>query len=285
MKPAYLKKRAIRHFIKAALHEDVGEGDHTTLASIPAKTKQKARLIVKSEGVLAGVELAKEIFKQVDPRLKIIVHIRDGERVKPGDIAFEVHGHARSILTSERLVLNCMQRMSAIATTTSRYVEAIRGTGAGLLDTRKTTPNFRLPEKWAVYIGGGNNHRYGLYDMILLKDNHVDYAGGITKALNHTHRYLMKLNKRLKVEIETRSLDEVKEVLQYGKVHRIMLDNMDADTIRKAVALIGNTCETEASGGISLETIRTIAETGVHYISVGALTHSAGSMDMSLKAF
>lgn len=285
VKPTYLKKRTIRHFIKDALLEDVGEGDHTTLASIPAKTKQKARLIVKSEGILAGVELAKDIFKQVDPRLKIVVLLKDGASVKPGDIAFEVHGHARSILTSERLVLNCMQRMSAIATITNRYVQKIKGTGTVLLDTRKTTPNFRLPEKWAVHIGGGSNHRFGLYDMILLKDNHVDYAGGITKALHHTHRYLKKLGKRIKVEIETRTLEEVQEVLNYGKVHRIMLDNMDIETMRKAVAIIGTTCETEASGGITMENIRSIAETGVNFISVGALTHSAGSMDMSLKAF
>jgi nicotinate-nucleotide pyrophosphorylase (carboxylating) len=285
VKPGYLHKKLIRQFIRTALAEDVGDGDHSSIASIPRKARQKAKLIVKSEGILAGVEMAKQIFKQVDTQLKVHVFLRDGSTVKPGDIAFEVHGHARSILTAERLVLNCMQRMSAIATLTQSYAKQIEGTGAQLLDTRKTTPNFRIAEKWAVLIGGGSNHRFGLYDMIILKDNHIDFAGGIPQAIHHTHKYLKKLGKRLKVEVETRNLEEVKQVLEQGKVHRIMLDNMSTQMMREAVKLINKTVETEASGGINLQNIREVALTGVDYISVGALTHSAGSMDMSLKAF
>lgn len=285
MKPAYLKKKHIRLFIKSALHEDVGEGDHSSLAVVPPKKKHQAKLIIKGEGVLAGVELSKYIFKQVDPRLKMNIYCQDGDRVKYGDIAFEVFGSARSILTAERLVLNCMQRMTAIATTTSEYKAVILDTSAKLLDTRKTTPNFRLPEKWAVLIGGGENHRYGLYDMIILKDNHIDFSGGIEPAILHTQKYLKKLNRNIKVEIETRNLEEVKQVLHIGKVHRIMLDNMDVDMMKEAVRMINKRYETEASGGVNLNSIRNIALTGVDYISVGALTHSAGSVDMSLKAF
>ncbi len=285
MKPGYLHKKYIRQFIRQALAEDVGEGDHSSIASIPKKARQKARLIVKSEGILAGVELARQIFKQVDPQLKFVVLLKDGSQVKYGDIAFEVHGHARSILTSERLVLNCMQRMSAIATLTRQFARQIEGTGAQLLDTRKTTPNFRIAEKWAVLIGGGSNHRFGLYDMIILKDNHIDFAGGIPQAVHHTHKYLKKLGKRLKVEVETRTIDEVKQVLEQNKVHRIMLDNMSPQMMKEALKLINKSIETEASGGVTLQNVREIALTGVDYISVGALTHSAGSMDMSLKAF
>lgn len=285
MRPHYITPESLSTFIKNALAEDVGDGDHTSLASIPAEAKNKARLIVKGEGVLAGVELAGLIFNQVDPTLEFKKHISDGTKVKNGEIAFEVSGSARAILTSERLVLNCMQRMSGIATYTSQLVTLLAGTTTRLLDTRKTTPNFRMMEKWAVVIGGGVNHRYGLFDMILLKDNHVDYAGGISNAIKNTHEYLKKTGKDLKIEIETRNLKEVDEVLICGGVHRIMLDNMDNETMKKAVSMIAGKYEVEASGGVTEKTIRGIAETGVDFISVGALTHSAGSMDMSLKAF
>lgn len=275
----------LEKFIKDALEEDLrGEGDHTTLASIPARAKDKARLLVKDKGILAGVELAKQIFAAVDPKIKIEVLIEDGAKIKKGQIAFYAEGKSRSLLTAERLVLNCMQRMSGIATKTHRFVEEVKGTNAKVLDTRKTTPNMRAIEKWAVRIGGGHNHRMGLYDMIMLKDNHVDFCGGIEQAILKTRKYLKNNKLDIKVEIETRSLDEVEQVLAIGQVDRIMLDNFTPARIKKALKLINKRFETEASGGITLETIRKYAETGVDYISVGALTHSYNSLDLSLKA-
>lgn len=285
MKPTYLTQQSISEFIARALAEDVGDGDHSSLAAIPADAQNQARLLIKGEGILAGVELAGYIFKAVDPSLQVEVLLQDGTPVKYGDIGLTVKGKAQSILTAERLVLNCMQRMSGIATYTHSLVQLIEGTGAKLLDTRKTTPNFRLMEKWAVVIGGGHNHRFGLYDMIMLKDNHVDYAGGIRQAITATHRYLQEKGKDLQIEVETRTLQEVREALETGGIHRIMLDNMTPAMMREAVQLIGGRYETEASGGITEKTIRAVAETGVDYISVGALTHSTGSMDISLKAY
>lgn len=285
MRPAYITDQFVKQFITAAFAEDVGDGDHSTLASISAAAKSKARLWVKQDGILAGVELAELIFKHFDPDLSVTVELRDGSPVKKGDVAFIVEGSARSILTSERLVLNCMQRMSGIATLTGHLTGLIRGTKARLLDTRKTTPNFRMPEKWAVLIGGGLNHRIGLYDMVMLKDNHVDMAGGVEKAIIQTKEYLRATKKKLRIEIETRNLEEVEEVVRVGGVDVIMLDNMSVDDIKKAVALIDGKYQTEASGGITEETIRNVAESGVDFISVGALTHSVKSMDLSLKAF
>ncbi|MDX5423347.1 MAG: carboxylating nicotinate-nucleotide diphosphorylase [Hymenobacteraceae bacterium] len=285
MKPTYLTEKSISEFIALALAEDVGDGDHSSLASIPADAQNQARLLVKGEGVLAGVELAGYIFKAVDPDLQVEVLLQDGAQVKHGDVALTVKGKAQSILTAERLVLNCMQRMSGIATYTHHLTQLIKGTKAKLLDTRKTTPNFRMMEKWAVLIGGGHNHRFGLFDMVILKDNHVDYAGGIREAITATQRYLKEKGKDLRIEVETRNLEEVKEALETGGIHRIMLDNMTPDMMREAVALIGGKFETEASGGITEETIRAVAECGVDYISVGALTHSIKSMDLSLKAY
>ncbi|HXA01550.1 MAG TPA: carboxylating nicotinate-nucleotide diphosphorylase [Cytophagaceae bacterium] len=281
----YLTESAITEFIDLAIREDVGDGDHSALASIPADAQNKARLIIKGEGIVAGIEMAEKIFKRVDAGLKMEVTIPDGVSVKYGDIAFTVSGNARSILTSERLVLNCMQRMSGIATATNELKGLIRHTQAKLLDTRKTTPNFRIMEKWAVAIGGGGNHRFGLFDMIILKDNHVDYAGGVEKAIKATHSYLSSAGRNLKIEIEIRNLEEVNQVLAIGGVDRIMLDNMSIEMLRKAVELINHRFETEASGGINKKNIVKVAETGVDYISVGALTHSSQSMDMSLKAF
>lgn len=285
MRPAYITDLFLHQFITSAFAEDVGDGDHSTLASIPASATRKARLLVKHDGIIAGVDLAEIIFRHFDPLLKVTVSISDGQPVKKGEVAFIVEGSARSILTCERLVLNCMQRMSGIATYTRYLSGLIAGTQAKLLDTRKTTPNFRLLEKWAVIIGGGLNHRIGLYDMIMLKDNHVDMAGGIAQAINQTKEYLRATKKNLRIEIETRNLQEVQEVVQTGGVDVIMLDNMSPADMRKAVALIAGKYQTEASGGITEETIRTVAETGVDFISVGALTHSIKSMDLSLKAF
>ena len=285
MKPSYITEAFLKSFITAALQEDVGDGDHSSLAAIPEDATSRARLMVKDTGVLAGIELAWKIFHHVDKDLSIEVHLTDGSEIKPGDIAFTVSGSARSILTSERLVLNTLQRMSGIATKTQHLVNLVKGTKSKLLDTRKTTPNFRLPEKWAVAIGGGHNHRIGLYDMIMLKDNHIDMAGGIKKAIHRTNDYLRATNKKLKVEIETRNLAEVREVLDIGMVDIIMLDNMSVDTMKEALKLIGGKYQTEASGGITEETIRNVAECGVDFISVGALTHSVRSLDLSLKAF
>lgn len=275
----------MHQFITSAFAEDVGDGDHSTLAAIPATAQSKARLLVKQDGVLAGVELAQSIFKHFDSTLVVEVLLLDGAQVKKGDVALTVKGLARSILTTERLVLNCMQRMSAIATLTTHLTSLITGTKAQLLDTRKTTPNFRLLEKWAVRIGGGANHRIGLYDMIMLKDNHIDMAGGIENAIIQTKEYLRATKKNLEIEVETRNLDEVKEVMRVGSVHVIMLDNMPVDKLREAVKLIDGKYKTEASGGITEDTIRAVAETGVDFISVGALTHSVKSIDLSLKAY
>jgi nicotinate-nucleotide pyrophosphorylase (carboxylating) len=281
----YLTENAIQEFIDLAIREDVGDGDHSALAAIPADARNKAHLIIKGEGIVAGVAMAEKIFHRIDPGLKIEIIIADGNDVSYGDIAFTVSGNARSILTSERLVLNCMQRMSGIATATKELNRLIGHTKAKLLDTRKTTPNFRIMEKWAVTIGGGQNHRFGLFDMIILKDNHVDYAGGVENAIKATHEYLASVGKELKIEIETRTLDEVKQVLANGGVDRIMLDNMSIEMLRQAVELINHKYEVEASGGINKKNIARVAETGVDFISVGALTHSSQSMDMSLKAF
>jgi nicotinate-nucleotide pyrophosphorylase (carboxylating) len=285
VKPTYLTEKSISEFISLALAEDIGDGDHSSLASIPADAQNQARLLVKGDGILAGVEMAGYIFEAVDPQLEVEVLLKDGSKVKYGDVALTVKGKAQSILTAERLVLNCMQRMSGIATYTDYLTGLINGTGAKLLDTRKTTPNFRIMEKWAVLIGGGHNHRFGLFDMVILKDNHVDYAGGIREAITATQQYLKNKGKDLRIEVETRNLDEVQQVLDTGGIHRIMLDNMTPDMMREAVAMIAGRYETEASGGITETTIRSVAECGVDYISVGALTHSIKSMDLSLKAF
>jgi nicotinate-nucleotide pyrophosphorylase (carboxylating) len=279
-----LDKQVIHQFIKGALAEDVGDGDHTSLATIPGNTTGKAKLLVKDHGILAGVELAVEIFNQVDPSLKVSLFMHDGDKIKPGDIAFEVEGDAKNILTAERLVLNCMQRMSGIATKTHELVELLAGTKAKALDTRKTTPGLRYLEKWAVRIGGGVNHRFGLYDMILIKDNHVDYSGGIRQAIENTKQYLKEKNKHLDIEIEVRNLDELEEALQTGGINRILLDNFNYEDMRKAVARINGAYATEASGGITTANIREYAECGVDYISMGGLTHSVKSLDLSLKA-
>lgn len=265
--------------------EDVGDGDHSSMASIPPDAKSRARLLVKDSGVLAGIELAWKIFHFADKELRVEINLADGSDIKNGDIALTVSGSSRSILMTERLVLNTMQRMSGIATKTRGLVNLIKGTKCQILDTRKTTPNFRLPEKWAVIIGGGYNHRIGLYDMIMLKDNHIDMAGGIKEAIKRTNDYLRDTNKKLKIEVETRTLEEVKAVLDVGNIDIIMLDNMSNETMREAVKMIDGKYKTEASGGITEQNIRSVAECGVNYISVGALTHSVKSLDLSLKAF
>jgi nicotinate-nucleotide pyrophosphorylase (carboxylating) len=285
VKPPYITPQFLKQFIDSALAEDIGDGDHSTLASIPKNAKSRARLLVKEDGLLAGVALAKEIFNQFDPTLKVEQVLEDGTWVAKGDIAFTVEGSSRSILTTERLVLNCMQRMSGIATHTQKLVALVAGTKAKLLDTRKTTPNFRLLEKWAVVIGGGQNHRIGLYDMIMLKDNHIDMAGGIEQAISRTKEYLRATNRNLKIEIETRTLAEVEEVIRVGEVDVIMLDNMSVHEMQQCVWLINGRYKTEASGGITESTLRSVAECGVDFISVGALTHSVKSLDLSLKAF
>lgn len=285
MKPAYLTPQAIHEFIAAALAEDIGPGDYSSLAAIPADKLGQAKLLLKDEGIIAGVEMAGHIFKAVDPRLEVEFLVEDGDQVKEGDIGLIVRGPAASILSAERLVLNCMQRMSAIATKTHRLNQLIAHTKAKLMDTRKTTPNFRLMEKWAVHIGGGVNHRFALYDMVMLKDNHVDFAGGIQQAISQTRSYLDKNGLNLKIEIETRSLYEVSQVLKVGGVDYIMLDNMEFETMREAVRMIDGKYKTEASGGITEDTLAAVAECGVDYISMGALTHSVSSLDISLKAF
>ncbi|NDW17301.1 carboxylating nicotinate-nucleotide diphosphorylase [Dysgonomonas sp. 216] len=284
-RPSYVTDDSLYHFIREAITEDVGDGDHSTLASVPADLQHKAKLLIKDDCILAGVDLAIEIFRFYDKNLKVEVRKKDGDLVKKGDIAFVVSGSAQSILTTERLVLNCMQRMSGIATYTNEMVKLLDGTKTKILDTRKTSPNFRMCEKWAVYIGGATNHRFGLFDMIMLKDNHNDYAGGITKAVQSTVEYLKNQNKQLKIEVETRNIDEVKEALSTNAVDIIMLDNMSIDEMKEAVALIGNSALTEASGNINHKTIRAVAETGVDYISSGATIYSASIKDMSLKAF
>ncbi|MEP2670847.1 MAG: carboxylating nicotinate-nucleotide diphosphorylase [Cyclobacteriaceae bacterium] len=284
-RPPYLTKEALTTFISSALAEDIGEGDHSSLAAIPANATNKAKLLVKDDGIIAGLELAEKIFHHYDPNLSITFEKKDGDNMKKGEVAFVVEGSSRSLLSTERLVLNCMQRMSGIATYTHRLCKLIEGTSAQVMDTRKTTPNFRLPEKWAVLIGGGLNHRYALYDMIMLKDNHIDMAGGIENAINNTKAYLAKENKKLKIEVETRTLEEVKEVLRVGGADVIMLDNMSPPLMKEAVAIINGQCKTEASGGITELTLRAVAECGVDFISVGALTHSVKSLDLSLKVF
>lgn len=284
MELPYLTSKNINAFIKAALAEDIGDGDHSSLGSIPEDAKSRAHLIIKSDGMIAGLELAEKIFHYVDKQLELEFLKKDGDLVESGEIGFNVYGSSRSILSTERLVLNCLQRMSAIATYTHHMNLLIKGSKAKLLDTRKTTPLFRLPEKWAVVIGGGVNHRFGLYDMVMLKDNHIDMAGGVKQAINQTLTYLEKNNLKLNIEVEVRSLRELEEVLSVGRVQRVMLDNMLPSDIRQAIKMIGGRFEIEASGGITEKTIAEIAETGVDFISVGALTHSYRSMDMSLKA-
>ena len=267
-----------------AFAEDIGDGDHTTLCCIPETAVGKSKLLVKEAGILAGVDIARKVFHKFDPELKMEVFIEDGSVVKPGDVAFIVSGKIRSLLQTERLMLNIMQRMSGIATMTHRYMEQLKGTKTRVLDTRKTTPGMRILEKEAVKIGGGTNHRIGLFDMILLNDNHVDFAGGISQAIERCHQYLEKRNLNLKIEIEVRSIDELQQVLNKGGVDRIMLDNFTPELTRKAVEMIGGRYETESSGGITLETIRNYAECGVDFVSVGALTHSVKGLDLSFKA-
>jgi len=274
----------IELIIANAIREDVGDGDHSSLACIPDSATGKAKLLVKDEGVLAGVDFAKKVFRYVDSKMEVEVLIEDGANVKYGDIAFYVTGSSQSILKAERLVLNAMQRMSAIATKTNHFVQLLEGTGTKILDTRKTTPGIRALEKWAVKIGGGENHRFALYDMIMLKDNHIDFAGGITKAIEKTKKYLTDTNRDLKIIVEARDLDEIREILKTPGVYRILIDNFNYEDTRKAVALIGDTCLTESSGGINENTVRKYAECGVDYISSGALTHSVYNLDLSLKA-
>jgi nicotinate-nucleotide pyrophosphorylase (carboxylating) len=279
-----LDKELVRDFITRALAEDVGDGDHTSLATIPQGTMGKARLLVKDTGVLAGVELALEIFHIVSPDLKVEVYLQDGALVKPKDVAFVVEGSVHCILKAERLVLNCMQRMSGIATRTRQITDLLKGTNTKVLDTRKTTPGFRYLEKWAVEIGGGVNHRFGLYDMILIKDNHVDYSGGIREAIYNAQEYLKNEGKNLQIEIEVRNLDELEQVLETGGIDRIMLDNFTIPDLKDAINIISGRYATEASGGITADNIYEYAACGVDYISVGALTHSVKSLDLSLKA-
>lgn len=270
--------------IKNALLEDIGEGDHSTLACVPKDAKGTAKLLVKEDGILAGVEVAKRIYELYDPTLVIQFFKKDGDTIQKGEIAFVINGLSQSILSTERLVLNIMQRMSGIATQTANILKVIEGCSTKLLDTRKTTPGIRYLEKMAVKIGGGENHRFALYDMIMLKDNHVDYAGGIKPAIEKTKEYLIANNKCLRIEIEVRNMDELKEVIEIGGVDRIMLDNFSPSLLKEALLIIPQKYETEASGGITIDTIRSYAETGVQFISVGALTHSVKSLDLSLKA-
>lgn len=277
-------ERLIDELIRLAFAEDIGDGDHTTLCCIPATEMGRSKLLIKEAGILAGVEIAKKVFQAFDPELKMTVYINDGAEVKPGDVAFIVEGRVQSLLQTERLMLNIMQRMSGIATMTHRYVALLEGLHTRVLDTRKTTPGMRLLEKQAVKIGGGVNHRIGLFDMILLKDNHVDFAGGIENAITRCHEYLKEKGKDLKIEIEVRNLDELREVMRVGGVDRVMFDNFTPELTREAVALIDGRFETESSGGITFETIRSYAEAGVDFVSVGALTHSVKGLDMSFKA-
>jgi nicotinate-nucleotide pyrophosphorylase (carboxylating) len=279
-----MENRILREFILQSLAEDLGNGDHTSLACIPADINGKAKLLIKEKGILAGIRVAEVLFTTLDKDLKFEIILEDGTNVVPGDIAFYISGRQQSILKSERLVLNIMQRMSGIATSTNEYAAKLKGLSTRILDTRKTTPGFRFLEKEAVRIGGGLNHRMGLFDMIMLKDNHIDYAGGIEKAIVKTRDYLKENNLNLKVEIEARSLEDVRKILSVGQVDRIMLDNFSIDMTMKAVKEISGRYETESSGGITLSTIRSYAECGVDYISVGALTHHIKSLDMSLKA-
>jgi nicotinate-nucleotide pyrophosphorylase (carboxylating) len=277
-------QKELELIISNAIREDVGDGDHSSLACIPTSAQGKAKLLVKDEGIIAGVEFAKMIFHYVDKDIKVETFINDGESVKYGDVVFHVSGSSQSILKAERLVLNSMQRMSSIATKTKIFVDLVEGTNTKVLDTRKTTPGIRAIEKWAVKIGGGENHRFALYDMIMLKDNHIDFAGGIPQAIAKTKQYLVDNNKDLKIIVEARNLEEVQQILNAGEVYRILLDNFDYESTKKAVAMIGNKSLTESSGNINEKTIRHYAECGVNYISSGALTHSVYNMDLSLKA-
>ena len=277
-------EKELRLSIANAIREDIGDGDHTSLSCIPSDAKGKAKLLVKEDGIIAGVEFAKQVFKYVDKDLEIETYINDGEKVQQGAIVFLVSGNSQSILKAERLVLNAMQRMSAIATKTAFFVDLLKGTPTKILDTRKTTPGIRAIEKWAVKIGGGENHRFALYDMIMIKDNHIDFAGGITAAITKTKKYLAEKKLDIKIIVEARSLEEIKEILSNEGVYRILIDNFNYEDTRKAVALIGDTCFTESSGGINEETIRKYAECGVDFISSGALTHSVYNLDLSLKA-
>jgi len=274
----------IDELIDLAIAEDIGDGDHSSLSCIPENETGTVQLLVKEEGILAGVEITKEIIRKIDPKLKIEVFLQDGTKIKHGDIAFNISGKVISILQAERLLLNFMQRMSGIATQTAKYADLIKDLPTKVLDTRKTTPGLRQIEKLAVAIGGGTNHRMGLYDMVMLKDNHIDFAGGIEKAINKVVEYLKVKNKDIKIEVEVRDFDELKEVLRVGKVHRIMLDNFTVDDTKKAVEIINGKYETESSGGITFDTLRSYAECGVDFISVGALTHQIKSLDLSLKA-
>ena len=278
------KEQLIDELIDLAFAEDIGDGDHTTLCCIPDTAMGKSRLLIKEPGILAGVEIARKIFHRFDPDLKMTVYIEDGTAVKPGDVAFVVEGRVQSLLQTERLMLNVMQRMSGIATMTHRYVKKLEGLHTRILDTRKTTPGMRMLEKEAVKIGGGVNHRIGLFDMILLKDIHVDFAGGIENAISRCHDYLKAKGKDLKIEIEVRNLDELKEVMRVGGVDRIMLDNFSPELTKEAVKIVGGKYEIESSGGITFDTIRDYAEGGVDFVSVGALTHSVKGLDMSFKA-
>jgi nicotinate-nucleotide pyrophosphorylase (carboxylating) len=279
-----MNSKTLSELIKLAITEDIGDGDHSSISCIPENASGQAHLLIKEQGVLAGIEVAMLVFHQIDPELKLEVFLEDGAKIKNGDVAFIVSGKVLSILQSERLVLNFMQRMSGIATTTNNYVRKLEGLKTRVLDTRKTTPGLRVFEKIAVKTGGGENHRMGLFDMIMLKDNHIEFAGGIKEAINSTHAYLVSIGKNLRIEIEARNLSEIREILETGRINRIMLDNFTLNDTRKAIELINGKYETESSGGITLETIRDYAECGVNYISVGALTHQIHSLDMSLKA-
>jgi nicotinate-nucleotide pyrophosphorylase (carboxylating) len=284
-RPNYLSQEKIQEFIRQALIEDVGDGDHSTLGCIPKGSMGKAQLLIKEDGLIAGLELAQMIFLQYDPTMKVDLLLQDGNKVTRGDIGLIVKGPAASILTTERLVLNCMQRMSGIATKTNQLTDLIKHTKARLMDTRKTTPNFRMMEKWAVSLGGGLNHRFALYDMVMLKDNHIDFAGGIKNAITNTISYLKEKDLNLKIEVETRTLEEVQEVMDIGGIDYIMLDNMDYATMREAVKMVAGRYLLEASGGITEDNLKNVAECGVDFISVGALTHQVRSLDISLKAY
>jgi len=277
-------QKEIDLIIANAIREDVGDGDHSSLACIPVDAEGSAKLLVKDEGIIAGIDFAKQVFHFVEPSMRVETFFNDGDFVKYGDVVFHVYGTSQAILKAERLVLNAMQRMSAIATKTKKFVDLLEGTKTKVLDTRKTTPGIRAIEKWAVKIGGGENHRFALYDMVMLKDNHIDFAGGISKAIAKTNHYLKENNKDLKIIVEARNIEEVKEILASENVYRILLDNFDYETTREAVKLIGNRCLTESSGNINGETIRQYANCGVNFISSGALTHSVYNLDLSLKA-
>lgn len=281
-----MDKEMFEHLIKEALHEDIGSGDHSTLSCIPADKKGKAVLKIKQQGVLAGVEVAQQIFHLAEPNAVFVIYKNDGEEMQAGDIAFEVEANMQTILSCERLTLNCMQRMSGIATLTRQYTDKLKNYHTKVLDTRKTTPNFRLLEKEAVRIGGGINHRFGLYDMIMLKDNHIDFCGGLEPAINKAYGYIQQNNLHIRIEVETRSIEDVKKICEIGKgkVFRIMLDNFSPEKIMEALKIINNEFETEASGGINLDTVESYAATGVDFVSVGGLIHQAKSLDLSLKA-